>query len=797
MSNSGKNLLEFGDFCLDPGRRLLFREKQPIQLQPKAFDTLLALVQNSERVVSKDELMKLVWPDAFVEESNLTQNIFVLRKTLGETAGDNRFIVTVPGRGYRFAEMVRTVVEEDDVVVESHSVSRVTIEEARVPEVFEPAVPPPHPSHPSWLAHRKHVAIAAVILAVGGVVWYAVRNTRPPITEQDSIVLADFENRTGDVAFDGTLQKVLEIEISQSPYFNILPDQDVRQTLEYMRRRPDEPITRQVGLEICQRKAVKAMMSGSIASLGNRYVLTLEALNCATGGVLAGATAEAESKERVLRALDDATAKIRRSLGESLASIRKFGAPIEQATTGSLDALKMFAQGDELRRQDKPGEAAAFFKRAIELDPQFTLALGRLAAVYANLKETGLAKQFAERAFQLRERTSERERLYLAARYYENVSGEAGKAIDNYEVWRNAYPRDWIPANNLANKYTDLGQYDKAIEAAREAVRLNPSHSFPYIVLARAYRSASRFTESKAVCESAIAKHLDGWDVHQILYEIAFAEGDSAAMQRQADWGAGKPTEDDALNYEAWAAAAAGRLRDSRELFRRAFTVATKNGHPDNAGAAVVSQGSVEAIFGNFEAAKERAAAALAVEGAQVAEDAALVLAQSGDLARAESLADGLIRKDPLDTLVNEFHVPAIRAEVEIKRGRPERAVDLLRNCAPFELRNFTVPYIRGTAYLAAHLGANAAGEFQKILRNQGVDPTSPYYPLAHIGLAQARALQGDKAVSRCEYEAFFASWKGADEDIPIFREARSAYAELAQQEPKTSPVHQCTADRP
>jgi DNA-binding winged helix-turn-helix (wHTH) protein/tetratricopeptide (TPR) repeat protein len=784
-TNGGKNFFEFAEFRLDPGRRILFRKNEPIPLQPKAFDTLLVLVQHSDRVVSKDELMKLVWPDAFVEESNLTQNIFVLRKTLGERAGEHRFIVTVPGRGYRFAETVRTTGESDDVIVESPSPAPAKIDEDFVPHSQ------PRPGY------RKLLATVAVILPVGGVLWFTVRNTRPPITEQDTIVLADFENRSGDPAFDGTLQKVLEIEISQSPYLNVMPDQDVRQTLEYMRRRRDEPVTRQVGLEICQRKAAKAMMTGSIASLGNRYVLTLEALNCATGGVLAGTTAEAENKDRVLKTLDDATARIRRKLGESLASIRKFGAPIEQATTGSLEALKMFAQGDELRRQDKAAESVAFFKRAIELDPQFALAFGRLGAVYANLNESVLARQYAEKAFQLRERTSEREGLYMAARYYENVTGEADKTIDNYEVWRSAYPRDWIPVNNLANKYTDLGQYDKAIEAAREAVRLNPNHSFPYMVLARAYRRANRYSESKAVCESAIDKHLDGWGVHGILFQIAFAEGDFAGMRRQVDWGTGKPTEDETLMAEAVAAATIGRLRESRELFRRAFAAANKNGHADNAGAAVVSQGWIEAMFGNFGAAKERAAAALALEGAQVSEDAALALARSGDLARAELLADGLIRKDPLNTLAKDFYVPAIMAEVEIKRGQPGRAVDLLRIAAPFELRNFTVPYIRGEAYLAAHSGTDAVPEFQKIVKNQGVDPVSPYYVLAHIGLARAYGLQGDQAASRCEYEAFFASWKGADEDIPVLREARSAYAELVKQTPVRLHVQQCTADRP
>jgi tetratricopeptide (TPR) repeat protein len=536
------------------------------------------------------------------------------------------------------------------------------------------------------------------------------------------------------------------------------------------------------------------MIAGSIASLGNRYVLTLEALNCATGGVLVGARAEAESKERVLKALDETTAKVRRKLGESRASIQKFGAPIEQATSASLDALKAFSLGDEMRRQGKAAESVPFFQRAIDLDPQFTLAYGRLGAVYANLDENGLAKQYLEKAFQLRDRTSARERLYLAARYYETVSGEAGKLVDNYELWRNSYPRDWIPVNNLGNEYTKLGQYEKAIGAAREAVTLNPNHSFPYTVLARAYKRATRYAESKSICESAIARHLDGYGLHSILYQIAFAEGDTAAMHRQVEWGMGKPTEDETLIDEALAAATTGRLRESRELFQRAFKAARKNGYPDNAAGAVVSEASVEAVFHNFAAAKEGAAAALAVHGATVSDDAALILASSGDLARAELLADDLLRQSPLDTIVNEVSVPRIRAEVEIRRGRPARAIDLLRNAAEFELRDFTVPYIRGSAYLAAGLGTDAVREFQKIVKNQGVDPVSPYYPLAHLGLARGYALQGDKASCRREYEEFFALWRDADQDIPILREARSAYSQLGRPASPDPPLRQQSA---
>ena len=759
-------VVRFGVFEARLSSGELRKRGLPIRVPGQPFKILAMLLERPGEVVTRDELRKSLWSaETFVDfEHSLNSAIKKLRQALGDSAENPRYIETLPRLGYRFIAPVSSGGPE-----------------AVVAPAPQPASAPAVPHGRNWLAQSKLLVAAAVLLGVGGVILHTLWRPPPPITEQDTIVLADFENRTGDPAFDGTLKKVLEVEISQSPYLNILPDQNVRQTLEYMRRRPDEPITKQVGLEICQRSTAKAVVSGSIASLGTRYVLTLEALNCATGSVLAGVKAEAESKERVLRALDDCTGKIRRKLGESLASIRKFGAPVEEATTGSFDALKMFAQGDELRRQGKAAESIAFFKRASELDPQFTLAYGRLGAVYANLGENGLAKQYLEKAFQMRERTSERERLYLAARYYENVSGEIGKAIDNYEIWRNAYPRDWIPVNNLANKYTAVGQYEKAIEAGREAVRLNPNHELPYETLSRAYKRATRYAESKSTCENAIAKHLERWGLHSILYQIAFAEADTGAMQRQVEWGIGKPSEDETLMEEAWAAAAAGRLRDSRELSRRAFAVARKNGFPDNAAAAVVSQGSIEAAFHNFTEGKERATAALELEGADVADDAALVLAQSGDLTRAESLADDLVRQHPLDTLVNEVGVPSIRAEVAIRRGQPQRAVDLLRNAAPFELRDFSVPYIRGAAYLSAQMATDAAREFQKIVKNQGIDPISPYYPLAHIGLARAYALQGDKAGSRREYEEFFALWKNADQDIPILREARSAYAGLSQ----------------
>ena len=678
-------LVRFGVFEANLSSAELHKHGLQIRIPGQPFKILAILLERPGEVVTREELRKGLWSsETFVDfEHSLNSAVKKLREALGDSAESPRYIETLPRVGYRF-------------------IAPVTVSPGTDPEIIPEPDPAPSERPPLQAAvqpkQRARILMsAAVFIAAGAVVAYAVRSVPPPLTDQDSIVLADFENRTGDPAFDGTLKKVLEVEIGQSPYLNVLPDQDVRRTLEAMRRRPDEPVTRPVGLEICQRNASKAMISGMIAGLGNRYVLTLEAVNCATSGVIAGTKEEAESKEKVLRTLDDASAKIRRKLGESLASVRKFGVPIEEATTGSLDALKMFALGDDLRREGKNAESVPFFKQATELDPQFTLAYGRLGAVYANLDENELAKEYVAKAFELRERTSERERLYLAARYYDNVSGEAGKLIETYDVWKNAYARDWIPVNNLGNEYTKLGQYGKAIEAGREAVKLNPNHSFPYAVLARAYKRANRYAESKAICENAIAKHLDGYGIHSILYQIAFAEGDAAAMKRQEDWGAGKSTESETLVDEALAAATAGRLHDSRELFRRAFATARHSGLSNNAASAAVTQATVEAAFDNLPEARERATAAMAVEGAKVSDDAALVLAAAGDLTRAESLAAELGRQYPLDTLINEVSVPRIRAEAEIRRGNPAHAIDLLRDAAPYELRDFTVPYIRGS----------------------------------------------------------------------------------------------------
>src|SRR5579859_4594568 len=736
MPRETLHFYEFGLYQVDPSRRLLLRKGEVVPLTPKAFDTLLFLVQNSGRIVDKAELMKALWPDSFVEEGNLTQNVFLLRKAFGESATEHRHIVTVPGRGYRFAVPVEDVAEAETSPAVALAANGESIPVAAAKPARDTAL---------RLGQPKFLLLAALLLVAGfGFFWYSSHRA-PPLTERDSIVLADFENRTGDAAFDGILKKALEVEISQSPYLNVLPDQKVRETLGYMRRSAGEAITKQVGLEICQRSSTKAMVSGSIASLGSHYVVTLEALGCGTGDVLAEASAEAESKEKVLRSLGQSARTLRRTLGESLASVQKFDAPIEQATTSSFDAFKSFAQGDELRRQGKNAEAIPFFKRAIELDPQFALAFARLGTSYFNLTEWQLARQYLEKAYQLRARVSERERLYLVGHYFEQVTGEIIKDVENYELWTSTYPRDWVPYTNLSNLYTTLGQYEPAITAGREALRLNPDHVLPYEVLARAYKRANRFPESKAICELAIAKKLDDFGIRSILYQIGVAESDAQAMQRQVEWGADKPTEDQTIMDEAWAAATEGKLRESRELCRRAFEAARRHGFQDNAAIVVLSQADIESAFGNFARARERATTALKLaQGADFIDLAAVALARCGDLDRPQSIASDLGKRCPLDTIINDVTLPVIRATVQINRRQPARAIELLRTAEPYELRDFQVLYTRGVAFLAARMGREGAAEFQKILHNPGIDPISPYYPLARVGLARAYALQAD-----------------------------------------------------
>jgi tetratricopeptide (TPR) repeat protein/tRNA A-37 threonylcarbamoyl transferase component Bud32 len=627
----------------------------------------------------------------------------------------------------------------------------------------------------SWKFLLPAVAVVAVAVVAG---FFYFR--RAPLTERDVIVLSEFVNTTGDPVFDGTLKQALAVQLEQSPFLNVFPEQRVRETLRYMGRPPDERVTGPLARQICEREGLKAVLEGSIAALGSQYVIVLGAVNCRSGDSLAREQAEAESKERVLAALGKAASRLRGRLGESLASIEKFNAPLERATTSSLEAFKAFTMGTAERERGRERESIPLFKQAIELDPNFATAYARLAVTYGNLGESETASEYARKAFELRDRVSERERFYITSNYYSNVTGETQKTIETLELWKRSYPRDYIPYNNLAVQYGAIGQSEKVVEEARQAILLGPNIYHAYGNLAAAYQRLDRLEEAKATYEKAFAQKLDAPGFHSSLFQIAFLQGDTAGMQRQEEWAKGKPEEATLLAMRSRQAASLGQLRKSRELARRAVELATRYIRRPEAATIRALQGEDEAVVGDLEEARIAAAAALEISRLPgSAGSAAVALGLAGDTRQAEAIAGDLTKRFPTDTWINAVTVPSIRAAVELVRNDPGKAIELLQAAKPYDRETLIIAYLRGLAYLRAKSANEAAAEFQKIIDRRTLAPFSILRSLAHVGNARAAALAGDVAGARKAYQDFLALWKDADPGVPILKEAQAEYAKL------------------
>jgi serine/threonine protein kinase/tetratricopeptide (TPR) repeat protein len=626
------------------------------------------------------------------------------------------------------------------------------------------------------------VGVAAVALAAAVIMFWYFEHARatPILTDKDTILLADFDNKTGDEVFDGALKQGLAVQLGQSPFLSIFPATGVRQTLKLMNRSPDERVTGDVAREICERQGLKAYIAGAIAPLGSHYVLTLEAVNGHSGEVLAREQTEADSKEQVLKALSQAASSLREKLGESLRLIEKFDKPLE-ATTSSLEALKAFSLGNEQIQKGKLLEAIPFFKRAVEIDPNFASAHAGLAVMYGNTDQRGLATESATKAYALRERASEFEKLRISYFYYSYALRETDRAIEVLEVSKRTYPRDPRAPNNLSAHYLSLGQYEKAIEEAREAMRRDPNQAVVYNNLSLALLSLNRFAEAGDVIESALQQKLETTNMHLSLYEIAFIGGDAAAMQQQLDSVKGRPDEYEALDWQADTAAFAGHWQRAQDFSRRAIDLATRSEAKEAAGryAADAALGGI--AFGQCAQAKAAAAQSLALTPKESPPTrAALALALCGEAAQAQRLVDESAKQYPKNTLLNGLRLPMIRAAIELQRGNAAQAIELLQPAARYEAAaEFWPQYLRGQAYLRLNRGAEAAAEFQKILDHRGEAPLSALYPLAYLGIARASALAGDTAKSRKAYEDFFALWRNADPDIPILIEAKKEYERL------------------
>ncbi|HEY7183861.1 MAG TPA: protein kinase, partial [Blastocatellia bacterium] len=653
---------------------------------------------------------------------------------------------------------------------------------------------------PAMLTRRRLVAAVAIaVLAIAAAFFYLGRGfSRPALTDKDTILLADFVNATGDAVFDDTLKRGLTVQLEQSPYLNIFPEERARETLSLMERPRDGKITRELGREICQRRGIKALLVGTIASLGRNYVITLEAVNGQNGEEIASQQIEAESKERVLKALGQASTAMREKLGESLASIRKFDAPIEQATTPSLEAFKRYTVGIELRRKGQYAQSVTEFEQAIERDGEFALAYEQLGTSYRDLRNLALGNQYLERAYQLRDRVSERERLTISAAFFRHVTGALDKRIETSSLLMQAYPQDPYGRHIHGNSLMIAGEYGQAAEAYRGALGLDADLSLSRANLALALIGLNRSDEAREVIEQGLARGLDSSGFHNRLYLIAFLKGDAQAIRRQVAWFAGKQDEYQMREIQARSFAFEGKRREAAESFAQAESMAEARGLPAEKARIMASEANVNAIFGFTKLAEKQSAVVLSlVEKESIAPEElfpsliqqldspplAWTMALCGSATRAQSLSDGLARKLPLDTMYNSVWLPLIHATLELKRDSAagaDKAIQLLQPARQYEAAtSFRPVWARGQAQLLAKNGALAAAEFQKIIEHRGWDTLSPLWPLAHLGLARAAALQGDLAKSRQAYETFFRLWKDADADLPVLIGAKREYARL------------------
>jgi DNA-binding winged helix-turn-helix (wHTH) protein/tetratricopeptide (TPR) repeat protein len=761
---------KFETFEVDDREFRLLEGEVPVQVEPKVLRLLLYLIENRNRLVRKQELLDKVWQDAMVTENALTRVIGLLRKALNDDSHVPRFIETVPTAGYRFIAKV-TVLEEGPAVEPMTLTATATI--------------PPAAEHGRGLQAKRWIFASAILLlaAVGVATYFLVGHRRRVLTEKDTVVLADFDNSTDDPVFDDTLRQGLTVQLEQSPFLNLVTEERIRQVLRMMDQPADTRLTPAVAREICERTASAAVLNGSIASLGSQYVLGLRAVDCRNGKVLDAEQAQAKRKEDVLNALSQIASRFRTRVGESLATVEKYDTPLIDATTPSLEALKAYSLGRKKFAMAGYTASLPFFRRAVELDPNFAMAYAYLSTAYSSHRTPELAAENIRKAYELRARVSERERFYIESHYYQNGTGELEKALQVLGQWQQTYPGYYSPYTTSGVIYRQLGNPEKALEEAREAMRLDPNVTSIYLNLGTDLVILNRLEEAEAVFKQAEERKLENDLLPRSRYTLAFLKGDTARMAQVVSATMGKPGEEDYIlaaqaDTEAWY----GRMKEARELNRRAMDSSLHDSGKETAASFQANGALLEGASGNLKVARADANAALKLApNRDVRKMVALAIAQAGDTAAAEKLAAGLDKEFPLDAMVQRYWLPAIRAAIALQNKDPDRALELLQVTNDIELGDsqLKVVHLRGEAYLMLHDGTHAAAEFQKFIDHRTLVTNAEWGALARLGLGRAYAMQGDTSKARAAYQDFLTLWKDADPDVPILQQANDEYAKL------------------
>jgi len=775
-------LIRFSVFEVDLDSHELFKQGRKVKLQGQPFEVLAALLNRRGEVVSRDELQQKIWPSESVGDfdQGLNRAINKVREALGDSAASPQFVETLPRLGYRFVGLIQ---EESDVEPA-----------AGRPQTTSTLILPPNQKRSSESRSRLTVgALAALTLLIAG---YFYIHHPSKLTDRDTIVLADFTNTTGDRVFDDTLRQGLTVQFGQSPFLSLISDERIHHVLPLMGKPPDARLTPELAREICERTMSAAVLDGSIANLGSQYVLGLRAVNCRTGETIDEEQVQAARKEDVLNALSHIASRFRGRAGESLKTLEKYDAPLEEVTTPSLEALKAYSAGWKVLFSSGSTAAVPFFKQAIDVDPKFAIAYAALGRAYGDIGESTLSADNTAKAYELRDRAGDEEKYFITASYHKQVEGDLEKAEQTCELWMQSYPRALAPHGFLTGAISlNRGHFERSIREADLAIRLDPDAAIIYSNLALSDVALNRLDEAQAVLRRASERKLDIPDFAIQRYVIAFLRGDTAEMKREAALAhEGTGAEDWMSNAEGFALAYFGHLGEARKMSRRAADLARASNRRETEALYETDSALREALFGNASMARQSATAALQLSNSRDVEyGVAFALALAGDSSQSQTLMADILKRFPTDTKVRFNYEPTLRALLALNHREPARAIELLQTTDPYESGivssggseillgsgNFYPAYVRGQAYLDSGQGEKAVAEFKKILNSRGIVVSDPIGALAKLQLGRAYVLAGDKNKASAAYKDFLTLWKDADPGIPIIEEAKAECMQL------------------